>query len=181
MVPDLVLLVLIAVYTGDQRYKLIMYICCTYVVHIVVLMHIFQPGTTTGLVIFDTVSFWSIERKSRTAIAQAEAVDSEAPGPGGDISRGQQSASLSAHPAAGPSTNAAARSMSTQGYRSSTSLLMVVYELCLCGVMLGAVATWYFYATALVRDDAFKTQCVAAARMDGCVDLGPGSMRDCET
>ena len=35
---------------------------------------------------------------------------------------------------------------------------MMVFELCLCGLMLGAVATWYFYATSLVQDNSFGTK-----------------------
>ena len=45
-------------------------------------------------------------------------------------------------------------------FRTHTSPFMMVFELCLCGLMLGAVATWYFYATSLVQDESFGTKWV---------------------
>ena len=81
-----------------------------------------------GLVIFDTISAWSIERKSR-----------------------RQAESLKA-------SGAAATPSAVTSFRTRTSLFMMVFELCLCGLMLGAVATWYFYATSLVQDVSFSTR-----------------------
>ena len=72
-----------------------------------------------GLVIYDTVAAWSIERKSRRGRASTSAITS---------------------------------------FRTRTSPFMMVFELCLCGLMLGAVATWYFYATSLVQDNSFGTK-----------------------
>ena len=86
-----------------------------------------------GLVIFDTISAWSIERKSRR---QAESVQTSG---------------------AAASTSAAAPAAVTS-FRTRTSLFMMVFELCLCGLMMGAVATWYFYATSLVQNDTFSTR-----------------------
>ena len=99
-------------------------------------------------------SSWSIERKSRS---QA------------DIGAGDDSRAAAAdHPVESlPGANAqeaqstprpAARKVTK--FRTRTSLFMVVFELCLCGVMIGAVATWYYYATSLVQDEAFKTRWV---------------------
>ncbi len=36
---------------------------------------------------------------------------------------------------------------------------MIVFELCLCGLMLGAVAVYYYYATSLVQDELFRSRC----------------------
>ena len=80
-----------------------------------------------GLVIFDTISAWSIERKSR-----------------------RQAESFKASGAAAPAA--------VTSFRTRTSLFMMVFELCLCGLMMGAVATWYFYATSLVQDVSFSTR-----------------------
>ena len=80
-----------------------------------------------GLVIFDTISAWSIERKSR-----------------------RQAESFKASGAAAPAA--------VTSFRTRTSLFMMVFELCLCGLMMGAVATWYFYATSLVQDISFSTR-----------------------
>ena len=90
-----------------------------------------------GLVIYDTISTWSIERKSR----QHESL----PPANGDNSQTTDGAT-------------AAPSKQVKKFRSRTSLASIIFELCLCGVMLGAVATWYYYATALVQDGAFSTR-----------------------
>ncbi len=82
----------------------------------------------TALVIYDTISTWSIERKSHRQNAITAAIN-------GDGS-------------AGPVTS----------FRTRTSPFMMVFELCLCGLMIGAVATWYIYATSLVQDDTFGTR-----------------------
>ena len=106
----------------------------------------------TALVIYDTVSTWSIERKSRRRQATAAAVN------GGS---------------AGPVTS----------FRTRTSLFMMVFELCLCGLMMGAVATWYIYATSLVQNDTFSTRCVCqclggAVKGGGMGDLLPAALTD---
>ena len=90
-----------------------------------------------GLVIYDTISTWSIERKSRQ----------HDPPPANGVAY-----SLTAD------STAAAPSKQVTKFRSRTSLVSIIFELCLCGVMLGAVATWYYYATALVQDGAFSTR-----------------------
>ena len=82
-----------------------------------------------GLVISDTIATWSIERKSR-----------------------HQQGLLPAETSGGASTAA------ITSFRTRTSPFMMVFELCLCGLMLGAVATWYLYATSLVQDDSFGTK-----------------------
>ena len=81
-----------------------------------------------GLVIFDTISMWSIERKSRRQGMLSE------------------------------TTSGAAAPVAITSFRTRTTLFMMVFELCLCGLMMGAVATWYFYATSLVQDDSFSTK-----------------------
>lgn len=43
-------------------------------------------------------------------------------------------------------------------FRSRTSLRSLVFELTLCGLMLAAVAVWYVYATSIVQDDVFLTR-----------------------
>ena len=83
-----------------------------------------------GLVIFDTISTWSIERKSRRQVEATTTI-----------------AGAAAAPAA-----------AVTSFRTRTSPFMMVFELCLCGLMMGAVATWYFYATSLVQDDTFSTR-----------------------
>ena len=90
-----------------------------------------------GLVVFDTISAWSIERKSRSPEAPSIGDD------GGDVIADQTIPS---------------RPKTVTKFRTRTSLFMVIFELCLCGVMLGAVTTWYYYATALVQDETFKTE-----------------------
>ena len=92
-----------------------------------------------GLVIYDTISTWSIERKSR---------QHDLPAANGENS---QTTAMTDSTAAAPSKR-------VTKFRSRTSLASIIFELCLCGVMLGAVATWYFYATALVQDSAFSTR-----------------------
>ena len=99
----------------------------------------------TALVIYDTVSTWSIERKSRRRQATAAAVNSVPSGP-------------------------------VTSFRTRTSLFMMVFELCLCGLMMGAVAAWYIYATSLVQNDTFSTRCVSLCvgvcdKDEGRVDL----------
>ena len=81
-----------------------------------------------GMVVFDTISMWSIERKSRSQTALVTG------------------------------TSGAAAPAAVTSFRTRTSLFMMVLELCLCGLMLGAVATWYFYATSLVQDNSFSTK-----------------------
>ena len=93
-----------------------------------------------GLVVYDTISTWSIERKSR---------QHDPPPANGDNS-------LITSVVADSAT--AAPSNRVTKFRSRTSLASIIFELCLCGVMLGAVATWYYYATALVQDGAFSTR-----------------------
>ena len=90
----------------------------------------------TALVIYDTASSWSIERRSRQRHATAS--ESVTNGPGSSAS--------------GP----------IKSFRTHTSLFMMVFELCLCGLMMGAVATWYIYATSLVQNDTFSTRCGGA-------------------
>ena len=88
-----------------------------------------------GLVVYDTISTWSIERKSR---------QNDSP-----PANGLYSLATDGNTAAPPNR--------VTKFRSRTSLASIIFELCLCGVMLGAVATWYYYATALVQDGAFST------------------------
>jgi len=86
-----------------------------------------------GMVFYDTIMAWSIERKSQSISAGNEkliAVDSAAVAPLTRVTR----------------------------FRSRTSLVSIIFELCLCGVMLGAVATWYIYTTSLVQDGVFSTR-----------------------
>ncbi len=45
-------------------------------------------------------------------------------------------------------------------FRTRTSLFMIVFELCLCGIMCAAVAMWYMYATTLVQQDVFSSRFV---------------------
>ena len=91
-----------------------------------------------GLTIYDTISAWKIERKSR-----------QHDHPLTDGLNGQVTAI---------SDNTSAPSTKVKRFRSRTSLASIAFELCLCGVMLGAVATWYYYATALVQDGIFSTR-----------------------
>ena len=91
-----------------------------------------------GLVVYDTISTWSIERKSRQHDPPANGANS-------------QTNAITDSAAAAPSNR-------VTKFRSRTSLASIIFELCLCGVMLGAVATWYYYATALVQDGAFSTR-----------------------
>ena len=80
-----------------------------------------------GMVVFDTISMWSIERKSRNQTTLT-------------------------------GTSGAVAPAAITSFRTCTSLFMMVFELCLCGLMMGAVATWYFYATSLVQDNSFSTK-----------------------
>ena len=57
-----------------------------------------------------------------------------------------------------PAATAAAAPPKVTHFRSRISLASIAFELCLCGVMLGAVATWYYYTTALVQNDVFSTR-----------------------
>ena len=93
-----------------------------------------------ALTALDLISSWTIEKKSRS---QAEANSDGT----SDVPR-----------------TAGARQVTR--FRTRTSLFMVAFELCLCGVMLGAIATWYFYAIALVQESTFKTKCVGMVERD---------------
>ena len=94
-------------------------------------------ATYVGLVIYDMASSWSIELKSR----QQELIRKF----------GQTSKTV----APGPT---AAASAPIKRFRTRTSLALIVFELFLCGFMLGAVAIWYYYVTILVQDDIFSTR-----------------------
>ena len=104
-------------------------------------------ATYVGLVIYDMASSWSIELKSRQQglIRQIGQMNKTvAPG----------------------ATAAASAPTPIKRFRTRTSLALMVFELCLCGFMLGAVAIWYYYVTILVQDDIFSTR-------SGPRDMGP--------
>ena len=54
-------------------------------------------------------------------------------------------------------TSGAAKTAVTS-FRTRTSPFLMVFELCLCGLMMGAVTAWYFYATSIVQDNSFSTR-----------------------
>ena len=94
-------------------------------------------ATYVGLVIYDMASSWSIELKSRQqGFIQkfGKTNKTDAPGP------------------------AASAPTSIKRFRTQTSLALIVFELFLCGFMLGAVAIWYYYVIILVQDDIFSTR-----------------------
>ena len=91
-----------------------------------------------GLVVYDTVSTWSIERKSRRRVVPIN-TNGAAVAPAGTI----------------------------KSFRTRTSPFMMAFELCLCGLMLGALAAWYLYATSLVQDDTFSTRWAGMTALPG--------------
>ena len=99
-------------------------------------------ATYVGLVVYDTVATWSIELKSRRKGGAPQSTQAN---------KSNSNVPPDAIVSTSPPT------MVTR-FRTRTSLTLIIFELCLCGVMLGAVATWYYYATALVQDGVFGTR-----------------------
>jgi hypothetical protein len=46
-------------------------------------------------------------------------------------------------------------------YEAHMNVWWLFWELCLSGLMMGCLATWFVYSTQLVEDDVFKTRYVS--------------------